>query len=103
MFVRCELRECSRIFDDGGQPVFFCSPTHRDEAHRLLKRMPCSDEPTPAFSTSPTLAPRRRTVSVGEGYQALANQALSPEESARRNDERAAQMIAKLALMPRSR
>lgn len=101
MFTRCEYRDCRRLFDSKRQGQFFCSAEHRSAEHAALKRRPCSDEPIPpaAFSTSPTLAPRKRTVSVREGYQVLANQALSASESARRNVEREADMLARLALI----
>jgi hypothetical protein len=104
MLERCDYRDCRRLFDSDRVGQFFCCTEHRSAEHAALKRTPCSEEPTPpaAFSTSPTLAPRRRTVSVREGFAALGNQALSPHESARRNDERAADMIARLALGPRS-
>jgi hypothetical protein len=83
-FKHCELRSCSRIFDDGGQPIYFCSPTHRDEAHRQLKRLPCSDQPrTPpaAYSTSPTLAPTRRTMSTAAAWLELSERAADIPDS----------------------
>src|SRR5271166_1009291 len=81
MLKRCENR-CGRIFDDGGRlGEFDCSPECRAARHAKLKRTPCSDQPAPpaAYSTSPTLAPTRRSTS--EAWRELAARAADIPDS----------------------
>jgi hypothetical protein len=67
----------------------------RKEAHRRYLAQPRQETRTPRP------APALQTVSVREGFTALGDQSLSPDDSSRRNGEREAEMLARLVLGPR--
>jgi hypothetical protein len=82
------------LFDAEHAADFYCDPRCRDLAHRrYLGQLETRKRPAPV---------RRSTTSVREGFLALADQAL-PGESARRNDEREADLIVRRSLALRSR
>jgi hypothetical protein len=88
--------DCRNYFGTDDAAADCCSPRCRDRLHRRLLGRPQQETRTPA----PAL---RRTVSVREGFGALAAQSLSPADSARRNGEREADMLIAAALGPQSR
>lgn len=72
------------MFDDGGQHQPFCSAGCRAQGHARLRRTPCSDEPPrppAAYSTSPTLARSRRTMSTAEAWRELSERAADIPDS----------------------
>jgi hypothetical protein len=100
----CSNTECRRM--DGQRAYFgadrwepYCSLECRRATEARLTRVPCS-APTTIMRNRPA-PPTRRTHSLTEGFLALAGQTMSPDESARRNDEREADMLQRLVSGPR--
>jgi hypothetical protein len=90
--VHCE--NCTQLIDADVLP--YCDEECRQIAHRRYLGRPAQETPT-----TRSAPPRRRTVSIREGFAALADESLSPGESSRRNRERETDMIARLVLGPR--
>jgi hypothetical protein len=90
--VNCE--GCGQLTDAVLLP--YCDAECRQVAHRRYLGRAAQET-----RATPPAPPARRTVSVREGFAALADESLSPSESSRRNGEREADMLRRLVLGPR--